>query len=100
MMMCNGRVSFKVEMQGVTAQSTTEAESGLRGAGNGDEGGCVVPGHDEGAGLQETVQVAVLLLIDTVSALHAAGTNTYSSREKGKMWFWGISTPTREIAKE
>ena len=55
MMMCIGPGSFKVGMQGLTAQSTMEAE--LVAAALATRKAVVFPEHDDGAGLQRGVQL-------------------------------------------
>ena len=70
-MVANAPIIFKVELQGLTAQSTTEAELVAAALAMKDEG--ILLQHDVGAGL---------LHIDNTSALYIAGKHIYIPRAK------------------
>lgn len=94
MMMCNGPVSFKVGMQGLTAQSTMEAELVAGALAMREAVFC--QGMMTELGFEEEFK-CVPLHIDNTSALHVAGNQTYSSRAKhvALRYFY-----IREIIKE
>ena len=94
MMMCNGPVSFKVGMQGLTTRSTMEAEL-VAGALAMREAVFCQNMMTE-LRFKEDFE-CVPLHIDNTSALHVAGNQTYSSRAKhvALRYFY-----IREIIKE
>ena len=77
MMMSNGPVSFKVGLQGITAQSTMEAE--LVAAALVMKAAVYCANMMQELGFGETFK-CVPLHIDNTSALHVAGNHTFSSR--------------------
>ena len=79
MMMSNGPVSFKVGLQGITAQSTMEAE--LVAAALVMIAAVYCANMMQELGFGETFK-CVPLHIDNTSALHVAGNHTFSSRAK------------------
>ena len=78
-LMRNGPVSFKVGMQGLTDQSTMEAELVAAALAMKEAVNCA--GMMEELGFEETFK-CVPVHIDNTSALHVAGNKTYSSRAK------------------
>ena len=93
-MMSNGPVSFKVGLQGITAQSTMEAELVAAALAMTEAVYCANMMQELGFG--ETFK-CVLLHIGNTSALHVAGNSTFSSRAKHmalRLFY------IREIAKE
>ena len=79
MMMCNGPVSIKVGMQGLTAQSTMEAELVAGALATREAVFCQNTITE--LGFKEDFE-CVPLHIDNTSALHVAGNQNYSSRAK------------------
>ena len=78
-MLSNGPISFKVGIQGLTAQSTMEAEMVAAALAMKEAVFCsnmmLDLGFKEGFG-------SAILYIDNISALHVAGSRTFSPRAK------------------
>ena len=86
--MSDGPVSFKVGLQGITAQSTMEAE--LVAAALVMKAAVYCANMMQELGFGETFK-CVPLHIDNTSALHVAGTHTFSSRGKHvALWLFYI----------
>ena len=77
-MLANGPISFKVGLQGLTAQSTMEAE--LVAAALTMKEAVFCNSMMQEIGFKDGFD-SVPLFIDNTSALHVAGNRTYSPRE-------------------